>query len=217
MLLPYAIKYSDKQFEKCENALNTFVAYLKSIDLQTSNKCVICGEEAENDSFSNLYVPVHQECINSLKKEAEENIAEENKNLVNLPKSIILAFIGAFVGAIPTFISIMGFNYMIALLYALIPLASFFGYKLGKAPKRWYATLIVIVLSVGVAVGFDVYLYSIFASFNNMTLLDFIRENPSNFFADIFQSIIFIALGVWISWKYISNTVDNTKKNINKL
>lgn len=217
LLLPKAIKYSDKQIEKCENALNIFVTYLKSIDLQTSNKCVICGEEAENDAFSNLYVPVHQECIDTLKKEADENISNENKNLVNLPKSIILAFIGALVGAIPTFISIVGFNYMLSLLYALIPLCSFFGYKLGKAPKRRYATTIVIVLSVVVACGIDVFLYNIFALSYNVPLLDFIIANSSSFIADVLQSILFIALGVWISWKYISNTADNTKKNINKL
>ena len=217
LTLPYSLSVNDKYVEKCENVINTFVSYMNSQNYQTSTKCVVCGEEAENGSFGGIYVPVHSECVDSLKELSKQEVAEENKNIANLPKSIILAFVGAIVGLIPSVISILGFGTMIALLYALIPLASFFGYKLGKAPKRWYATLIVIVLSVFVVVALDIYLYDLIAFSEGITLAECLSLYSADFVSDLLYSVLFVGVGVFISWKYISNTADTRKNNANKL
>ena len=217
LTLPLGISLSDKYVEKCRGVIDTFVSFLASKEYITSNKCIICGEESSYNSYGLLYLPVHEECKNTVKEVAQKSVEEENKNVSNLPKSIILAFIGAVVGLIPSVISIFGFGMMYALLYALIPLCSFFGYKLGKAPKRWYATAIVVGLSVIVAVGLDVSLYNLIAAAEGISLAEYIALYSADFIRDILMSVLFIALGVWFSWKYISNTADNRNKEASKL
>ena len=137
-------------------------------------------------------------------EEEKREIEKENANIKRLPISIVLAFIGAVVGIIPSVISMFGFGYLFALLFAICPIASFFGYKLGKAPLRWYATLIAavcsLVITALVVIGFG----ALIAQAANATLADAFNDPELGLTGLLAQALLFDGLGILCSLGVIS-------------
>jgi hypothetical protein len=126
-------------------------------------------------------------------------VEELEKSNKGMGKSIVFAIGGAVVGAIPTLISILFFQYMLAILYALIPLASFYGYKYGGAPKKSYVPILISMISLLIVVIMMVWLYGSIAATEGFTFSEAmdLQEFSASFFSDLLTSVLFLAIGVF--------------------
>jgi prepilin signal peptidase PulO-like enzyme (type II secretory pathway) len=88
---------------------------------------------------------------------------------------------------------------MLAILYALIPLASFYGYKYGGAPKKSYVPILISMISLLIVVIMMVWLYGSIAATEGFTFSEAmdLQEFSASFFSDLLTSVLFLAIGVF--------------------
>ncbi len=201
----------EKQVNYFNNLMTTLTNTLANEGINNIQSCALCGvnkedEDIEYTVYKGLYVKLHKSCIEAAYEEQRREIEKENKNIKRLPISIILAFVGAVIGIVPSIISIFGFGYLFAILFAISPIASFFGYKLGKAPLRWYATLIAAVCSLIVTVLLVLCYGSLIATLAQATLAEVFKDPEVGLVGFLVQALLFDIIGIACAFGYISKT-----------
>lgn len=201
----------EKQVNYFNNLITTLTNALANEEIKNGDACGLCGiektdEDAEYVVYKGLYLKLHKSCIEAAYEEERREIEKENANIKKLPLSIVLAFIGAVVGIIPSVIAMFGFGYLFALLFAICPIASFFGYKLGKAPLRWYATLIAAVCSLVVTALIVIGFGAVVAQAANATLADAFNDPELGLTGLLVQALLFDGLGILCALGVISKT-----------
>lgn len=201
----------EKQVNYFNNLITTLTNTLSNEEIKNIENCGLCGikkddEDAEYTVYKGFYIKMHKSCIMAAYEEEKREIELENKNIKKLPVSIILAFLGAMVGIIPSIITIFGFGYLIAILFAISPIASFFGYKLGKAPLRWYATLTAAVCSLIVTALFVIFYGYLIATVANATLAEVFKDPEAGLVGFLIQALLFDIIGIGCAWGYIAKT-----------
>lgn len=217
-LPPAIVSLNEKYVLKCQGVIENFVKLLKEKNFVATNKCVFCGQEAEFGGVNGVYQPMHIECKEKFKQEtlaALENVEKAGKG--NLPISIFLAILGGVVGLIPSIILLFAFQYMLALLFALVPIGALFAYKLGKAPVNNTARTIIIIISFVLNVGVMAGFYLLASLVYEGGQASFFEEFGGDVFKDIMITFLFTVIGIFIVWRYISNTTTNAKKEIQKM
>jgi hypothetical protein len=205
---------AEKQKEMFHKVLNSLTLCLKSEQIEEPTTCILCSvakedEEVEWMPYGGVYAPIHKGCIEAQAIQEKQIIEAENKNTKYLPLSIILSLVGAIVGMIvPLLVQIFA-SYFIGILYALIPFCAFFGYKLGKAPRRVYTTIIVIVESLLVSVGSIVLIYAVLAGMGNVSFVELIKDPDAGFAGEIAYSLLFTIIGIAVTWGYITKVRTN--------
>jgi len=215
-------KHGIKQSDKHQAFLDKVADAFKDQGLKALNHCPFCGLE-ETDSHRivmGAVVKVHDACAKNFYQELTERVEQEEKSNDNLVKSLGLAVVGAIAGAIPIFISIVFFQYMLALLYALIPLGSFYGYKFGKAARKSWVPAAVSIISLVIVLSLHFWLYNAIAAFEGISLADALNvaDFRSAFISDLLTNILFLAIGIWISWRQMyKQTTGAVKKSFSGL
>ena len=207
----------EKQVIYFNNLMTTLTNALEKEDIKNNEQCGLCGTHKEDEDleyyvYKGLYINLHKSCIDAAYEEQRREIEKENKNIKRLPISIFLALIGAVIGIIPSIISIFGFGWLFGLLFAICPIASFFGYKLGKAPLRWYATLIAAVCSLAVTAAVIIGFGCVLAVAANATLGDVFADPELGLGSLLGQALLFDVIGIGCAWGYISKTTGNKVK-----
>ena len=159
------------------------------------------------------YVPVHQSCVQN-QTQATLAKAEENELTGNYFTGLIGALLGGVVGAIPNVLAAVFLERIFSLLYALIPIAAYYGYKLlkGKMNKAAFGcTLLSSVLNL-----FTVQFLIIYISLSRLLGMILSPVASMELFwqllaggdltADLVQSVVFLALGLWFSWGIVTRT-----------
>lgn len=199
---------------ECLRIRDAAVSAFRTIGLEQPKKCFLCGRTEEEDMmlkpYKGFYVPVHQKCAEELVSYTINQLSKEKPG--NLPLSIILAIVGGFVGLIPTIILIFAIQTIFALLYALIPLGAAFGYKLGKAPRNKAMIITIIGVSLLIVMGYDFLIWSMASGSTIQELLA-----NSDFISEAGTSLLFLAIGIYISWKYITATSEKEINEVRKL
>jgi hypothetical protein len=209
--------------EKVKNAIEKVTMLLKEENYLPFDTCFVCKqaqeEELEYKLYGQYHIPLHESCASSFVETVTKTIEAKDAKTGNLPLSIFLAVIGAFIGLIPIIIALFVLESYFAILYALIPLASFLGYKLGKAPRKNYMTAIIVFLSVAVTIFFEYSVWSIIFALDGVYFIDAIQDPEilAAVIGDMAIALLFIGLGIWISWKYISNTTTKALKRMEQL
>lgn len=201
----------EKQVNYFNNLITTLTNMLANEGINNIENCGLCGvtkedEDVEYAVYKGLYIKLHKSCIEAAYEEQRREIEKENKNIKRLPISIILAFLGAVVGIIPSVISIFGFGWLFGILFAICPIASFFGYKLGKAPLRWYATLIAAICSLIVTALVIILFGLLVAAAANATLQEVFADSELGLGALLGQALLFDIVGIACAFGYISKT-----------
>lgn len=132
---------------------------------------------------------------------------------------VIGAFLGVIVGTVPTICTVMLADRIFALLYALIPICGFFGYRLFKGPmNRWAIGITVIfsllsvywmmvVIQVLVPLGYGLSLSeSLAVILPQLGSLNF----WANMTANSASSFLFLLIGIFIAWSTMTKTVKNS-------
>lgn len=203
VIIPF--RRGTKPSEKHDEYMRKVTQAFHDLGLRDLSHCPFCGKEDTDSTrvIKDVIVPVHDACAKELYQQITSHVEELEKSNKGMGKSIVFAIGGAVVGAIPTLISIIFFQYMLAILYALIPLASFYGYKYGGAPKKSYVPILISVISLLIVVVMMAWLYGSIAASEGFTFSEAmeIQEFSASFFSDLFTSVLFLAIGVFISWK----------------
>lgn len=214
--------YKSTKPEKLDAYLMKITDAMSTLHLKNLEHCPFCGKEDTDAKrvIKGSIVHVHEQCAKDFYEKVIERVEAEEKSVANLPKSLLFAVFGAIVGLIPTFISVLFFNYMLAILYALIPLAAFYGFKKGGAAKNGYVPYLIAGISLVVALLFIVWIYNTGAAELGMSFSEMLEvpENRSEFFGDLGTSALFTGIGVLIVWKSMSQQTNaQIKKDLSGL
>lgn len=214
VLVKQGLKSSEKHIQFLEKLVQVF----KERGLHPLNHCPFCGKE-ETDSFrmiKGVPVKLHDECAKKFYLEVATQVEREERSNENMGKSLVYAVLGAIIGTIPTLITIFAFQYMIALLYALIPLASFYGYKYGNAARKSWVPAFVSIISLIIVVGMNLGLYYTIAVAESVTFSEalMVDEFKRALLSDLGTSVLFLGIGIAIAWKKMySQTTQAIKKD----
>lgn len=214
--------YKSTKPEKIGAYMTKITAAMSALDLKNLMHCPFCGNEDTDAKrvVKGSLIHVHDQCAKDFYEKVIERVEAEEKSFANLPKSLLFAVFGAVVGLIPTFISVVFLNYMLAILYALIPLASFYGFKKGGAAKNGYVPFLIAGISLVVSLLFIVWLYNMGATGLGMTFSQMLEvpENRSEFISDLGTSALFTGIGVLIVWQGMSKQTNaQLKKDLSGL
>ena len=209
-------KKDEELSENIASVVKELIEYFELNNIDHSHQCKICHMITDEViDINGICTYGHKECKENLIKEAVEEI-DNNPNVnPNKLTSVVLSFIGAFIGIIPIVVIVFFTSTFYSLLFILPPLASFFGYKLGKAKLDKLSTILPIIFSF-ISVMFSYFLI----------LLIIADDNPGVTVKDLFLSDIvtfiyvigFYVLGVVFSYRTITkNNNENVKKRIKNI
>ncbi len=197
----------DKKQAVVENVKQIIVA-LQSFGFTSPTDCMICHE----DKASEL-VPVfrtigihqsvlgfaHNECVNTVVEKEVSQITANNQNTKMIPVSGFLAILGSFIVTLITFLVAVYGGLWLGLLFALIPVAGYFGYKLGKAPLSTGASIFVLAESTIITVIMMYFVIELVAIGQGVSIPKAIGLITS----DITIALIFYVVGVVFNIKYL--------------
>lgn len=200
-----------------QRALEVTAAALRERGLRPAETCPFCGQ-AGCDALAlhgSGYVPVHQACVANQSQTVAAK-AEENAVMGNYFTGFLGALLGGLVGVIPNVLAAVFLERIIALLYALIPLGAYYGYKLCKGKMNKGALVCAIISSVINLFMVELVSQYIWISmeYGLVNVLDYLvvfvlALLDGELTAGLLQGALFMALGLWISWGQISRTSGN--------
>lgn len=199
--------------EKLSNFLTQLTNNFKLHGFVQHETCPTCKEEADIIIRRGFAIRMHTECL----EEYNVTINRANAELGtgSVAKSIVFSIFGAIIGAIPSIILMFAANYMLTLIFALIPLGAYYGYKIGKAKVGKLSIAIFIVISLVLSIS-SLFLYtSVLLKQEGVTFSfawEILPEFRSAFMQDAFKVVLFTMLGILITWGVI--TKDNKQKTI---
>ena len=145
-----------------EATLKTMTELLKQFRITPETKCCVCRDTDIDDYAiwqdkinpqNVLTRPAHVSCL----RKASQNPKVIKKPKSNIAMPIFIAFLGALVGIIPTALILLIFEYEVAVLYVLVPITAFYGWKLGGGEYTTTAAAITTLISLlmpSVVLGF---------------------------------------------------------------
>ena len=129
---------------------------------------------------------------------------------IKLPLLVLGALLGGLVGAIPAVLMRDFGSYLVAVLYALIPLGANYGYRLFKGKRNKAAFFVTIVFSVldMFLMRLGMYFVYVVGHYHMVPSLTDVVEAYFQSYgaAQIGPDLLFLALGLWIAWGGIRRT-----------
>ena len=224
-----------KRIEKLDAAVAAMPNILQQLNVHLQTLCSACGEPG-CDAFSfddGAPKPLHSACEQKAIDELIYQI-ENNRLNGNYGLATIVALLGAFVGAIPSFISIYFFDTLVWFLFALIPLCAAFAYKRANGIANKFMPVIVSLWSLITSlllIIINLYLFDHqywetegylpflqnYLGFTGMMpigmyieifieMLQYDGEFLSAFMGSVGRVTLACAIGIWISWGYMTRT-----------
>jgi len=198
-----------------EQVLDTVATHFREAGLTPSDTCPVCHQPGcDGLAFLNgVYVPVHQACVQNT-TQAVALKAQKNQATGNYFTGFLGALLGGLVGTIPNVIAAVWLERIFAILYALIPLGAYYGYKLFKGKMNKAALVSAIVSSVINLFMVEYINQYVWLCLDFEELFDlglytqvfFMVLREGELTAGLLQGALFLALGLWFSWSQISHT-----------
>ncbi len=194
------------------------LSILRRVGVRPASVCTMCGQRGGDALIGGgaFYVPVHRHCVDEKENQAVV-LAERNDAEGNYITGIIGALLGAFVGVIPSLVTTLFMEKIYALLFALIPLCIYGGYKLFKGKMNRVVIVLSVILSVlsVFMLDMEVLIFSIINDYgvtfkDSCDLIAIAASEDSTFWGavltDSIVPLIFVALGIFIAWGQIRKT-----------
>lgn len=130
--------------------IHAVLAELTRLGYEANPRCPICGEK---DCDCAIFLGrefrfAHRACVDTLDSDADAETKKSQKQ-GSVLLGILGAFLGMLVGTLPNLFTILSMEMEYSLLFALIPICAYFGYKLlGGKMKRPIPVIVSIVMSV---------------------------------------------------------------------
>lgn len=196
--------------------LDAAVNALRQNGVEPADTCAVCGASGvDSNCLIDTFQPVHAACVRNLKEDTIA-AAERNENQGSYLLGIIGAILGMLLGLIPNVLSIVFGDRIWSLLFALVPLAAMFGYRKLKGKQNAAAIVIVVILSLIGVVVLECIINCIYlmqeyqvdfgAALSAILQFLFTGEGIAAFVQDGLELFLFMALGIFISWRYVFQT-----------
>lgn len=193
------------------------INYLRKNNIQESVRCPICGQfETDGLAFyAGNFQRLHLACLDQ-KLSHQQDTIQKNETRGSFITGISGAILGGICGILPNIITIMYFEHIYVILFALIPICIYYGYKVCRGRMNNAAVIITLVLSVFFLVFMN-YLLLVFSVhktyglwlFSNCLHLFLDPEYLKELLSGSWTQILFLGLGMLYSWRMI--TENNTK------
>jgi hypothetical protein len=189
--------------------LSQLIALLKEKNYHTPTRCLVCkqemGESPEygvqavqlpnNVILTHVLAPIHKACLEQENKEQVQAIEEANSHTDRYPLAYVLSVIFMIVAIGINYAILLGIGYLFGLVYALIGLGGFLGFKLAKAPFTKKHIFILGGIATVLFVGSFLFLMHLLALGLGVTF----SAAFSEFVTLVIQVLLFYALGLGIS------------------
>ena len=207
---------------ECSQTLISVINYLSNNNIQESNQCPICNQFGPDGLayYGGVYQKVHLHCIQNLLDEKEAAV-QKNETNGNLATGLIGAILGGIIGIIPSVLTGVYADSIYALLFALIPLCIFYGYKLFQGRMDNSAIVLTIVLSILFLflMRYVMFVFVIHKEFGLWLFKDclkvfFDKEYFGEMIRSMGMSFVFLGLGIIYSWGMISQSNKKTTTSV---
>lgn len=191
--------------------LDAAVDAMQEAGLRPAETCPLCGSGGcDATGYAGGYVNVHRACVENQTQLTARRV-EDNRLNGSYFTGILGALLGGLVGAIPAVLMREYGSYLVAVLYALVPLGANYGYRLFKGKRTKAAFFITIVFSVLDMFLMRIGAYAVYAVMHYGSYLSGVSDVVEAYFqsygaAQIGPDLLFLALGLWIAWGSIRRT-----------
>lgn len=193
-----------------------------------NHACPVCGVRGCGVAVMQrgACVPYHKSCLEQQRDAQAQkvgNAVEDGSYFTGILGGIA----GAVVGILPSLLVIVLSNTIYGMLFALIPMAIAKGYRMAKGKPDKVSIVITVVLSIlsvyllqsAVMVQYLMSKYGFY--FGEAISEIFYWITNTSFLLEITTSssteFVFMVLGLWISWSYISNTGESGVGNLSAM
>lgn len=218
----FLVNANFKTKEKLDIYLEKMSLVIQSLQLTQWSQCPFC-DQPDMDSvriIKGAVISVHEACVQGYVEKIETHLDTVGSSKKNTLISTILAILGGFIGLLPSILVLSFTGFYSAWLFALIPFAAFYGFKLGGAQKGAFVMPLIILVSFSMSISFMFYIYFDLAAYYEVTFEAFlaVEEVMAAFTQDMLTTIVFTLIAIWVSWKYIyKQTQGQIKKDIKEL
>jgi len=207
----------EAQAKDLRGILETVTGSLIEENIGVPAICPLCREkDSPCDALALVgdgYVPVHQSCC---RLRASENVTRAERNDVsgNYLTGIVGALLLGLAACLPTVLSIWFMDRIFAVLYALIPLGAYYGYKLFRGKMNQATLPIVIAVSVLALFAIEqmifylliVDTYGVYPSVLDTVHAYFSVITPGDIVSQMAGSFLFLLLGLFLTFRVIKRT-----------
>lgn len=212
-----------------------FEAYMRAIDsaprlngIAPADSCAVCGGSSPESLcfYGDNYQPVHNACIRSSLENSRQQL-ERNRENGSYLTGFIGALLGMLVGSVASILSIILAEKIYALLFALVPIASAWGYRKFNGKMDKFSVIIVVLLSF-VSIFFMNYMTTVVflvdeygvsageAMWLSSDLL-FTGEGLALVITSSGSMFLFMVLGLFIAWSFIVKTNAGSAKQLDAM
>lgn len=213
----------DLLLENVRKVMDAVTDAFREAGLEASAVCGCCRKDGCDSLalWGGAYVPVHRGCIEEKAATAATN-AQINTVIGSYVTGFVGALLGGLVGVIPTILSVLFLERIVAILYALIPICAYQGYKLLRGKMNTGAFWITCLVSIFHLFSMEqIYFYiavvrefGIWPSIIDTTMLYWSVATPGDILSDMVLSFVFLGLGIWIAWSHIRGTASGAVQSI---
>jgi len=210
----YRLACAGGPLKKADTTLSSVLSQLtrglRAAGVAPTDVCPLC-HRAGTDAYADVggYTAVHRACVDQTAMNTREQ-AENALHSGNYVTGLIGAVIGGLVACIPTVI-VWFMGYLVGWLYALVPLGAYYGYKLFKGRMNRGAFVCTCIASVIHLFTIEQLIFyfmihqewDIWPSIFDTFALYWSFMSISDAFSDMAMSIVFMVIGLWISWDII--------------
>ncbi len=197
-------------------ALDTVTAALAARKAMPPANCPLCKDKMKPcDALAlvNGYVPVHRECCQS-RAYSKVAMAEVNTIRGSYLTGILGAILAGLIASIPVVLSMWLLDSIYAVLYALIPLGAYYGYKLCRGKMNRGALVIIVLVCIIELFAIEqiifyiaiVEAYAVYPSILDTVPLYFSLMTFGDIMGDMTISFLFLLLGLWMTFRVIKRT-----------
>lgn len=202
--------------DQLKTVLEAGTAAAREQGVVPADTCAVCGKDHPDSlCLVSSYQPVHAACVRELTENTKHD-AEENEQKGSYLTGIIGGVIGALVGLVPSLLSILFADRIYAALFALVPLASMWGYRKLRGKRNAAAIVIVVILSLLSVIALECIVVAIsikqefglglVSALDVATQYLFSAEGIGVLLQESLSEFLFMALGIFLAWKFLAQT-----------
>ena len=208
--------------------MDQLAAALRNNGVFPADTCILTGAPMPDSlclaSVGGLFC--YQPAMAAALREQSERVreqAEDNRENGSYLTGLVGALLGMLVGLIPNLLSILFLERIYGLLFALVPMAAMFGYKLMKGKMSKAALWIVIGVSLLGVILIPLFELAYYMMHDNgssfglvvATVLNALEDGSyfSIMAAEYLQLLLFMGIGILVAWRYIFSQLSSSAVN----